>query len=130
MGGTLVPTVFPAVLNPPASGKDKTMSPGKCVFQHCASCSNHASTERACGQFYCPSCVGCGDDIIARFNHKTGEWETITEDTLGISHVKVTVEGPADDVAEVVEAIDERMEEKFALLMSKRIVRSDDETPA
>ena len=107
------------------------MRPGStCTCQHCDTYLNHATLQRACGHFLCPSCLSCGDDIIARFNHKTGEWETITEDTLGISHVKVTVEGPADDVAEVVEAIDEMMEEKFALLMSKRIVRSDDETPA
>ena len=106
------------------------MSPGRCTCQHCASCSNHASTQRTCGQFYCPSCDGCGDDIVAFLNPDTGEWETVSEDTENISHVKVTVEGPADDVAEVVAAIDEMMEEKFALLMSKRTVLTEDETPA
>ena len=127
MVGTLVPTVFPAVLNPPASGKDKTM--GTCTCQRCDSCDNHASNQRACGHFYCPSCFGCGDPIVARLNPETANWDTIPESTVTISHVKVTVEGPAEDVAEVVEAIDEMLEEQFSLIMRKRVTRTNDETP-
>lgn len=135
MGGLLVPTVFPDVLNPPTSGKDNTMTePGNdtCACQKCDSCSNHASNQRACGHFFCPSCFGCGDPIVSIFNPDTAEWDTVSPDDIApddIAPVKITVEGQdSDHVAEIVEAIDNMMFELFDATKSRRVTRTTNET--